>query len=77
MNEEKQMGEALEKMLGSVPSETSCFEMSIDFRQLRAVYVCGAGEAFNSCKCFSPNLLGGCSHLTLNGICLNTEIPLH
>lgn len=73
---EKKLEEVLVGMLSEKQS-TSCFEMSIDFRQLRAVYICGAGENFCTCKCYSPNLLGGCSFLSANGVCLNTIVPIH
>ena len=73
--------EVLEQIFNSKEGEstsTPFVELSIDYRKLRAVFVCSAGDKWESCKYASPTGLGECcSFLAANGECLNREQPMH
>ena len=71
--------DVLEQMLGEKErAEVLFVELSVDYRKLRAVFFCSAGENWRGCKCTPPTgLLDVCPYLTENGQCLNLEHPTH
>jgi hypothetical protein len=73
--------DVLEQMLGEKEKERAevpFVELSVDYRRLRAIFVCSAGENWRGCKCTPPaGLQDSCPYLTENGQCLNLEHPTH